>query len=38
MISASMDKASVREFKRALREYEKTMGVSIEDGVIEMAQ
>lgn len=33
-----MDKASVREFKRALREYEKKMGVSIEDGVIEMAQ
>jgi hypothetical protein len=38
MITASMDKASVREFKRALREYEKKMGVSIEDGVIEMAQ
>lgn len=33
-----MDKASVREFKRALREYEKKTGVSIEDGVIEMAQ
>lgn len=38
MITASMDKTSVREFKRALREYEKKMGVSIEDGVIEMAQ
>ena len=38
MITASMDKGSVREFKRALREYEKKMGVSIEDGVIEMAQ
>lgn len=38
MISASMDRASVREFKRALKEYEKKMGVSIEDGVIEMAQ
>jgi hypothetical protein len=38
MITASMDRASVREFKRALREYEKKMGISIEDGVIEMAQ
>jgi hypothetical protein len=38
MITASMDRASVREFKRALREYEKKTGVSIEDGVIEMAQ
>lgn len=38
MISASMDKASVREFKRALKEYEKAMGVSIEDGIIDMAQ
>jgi hypothetical protein len=38
MITASMDKASVREFKRALSEYEKKTGISIEDGVIEMAQ
>ena len=33
-----MDKGSVREFKRLLREYEKKTGISIEEGVIEMAK
>lgn len=38
MISASMDRGSVREFKRLLREYEKRTGNGIEEGIIEMAK
>jgi hypothetical protein len=38
MISASMDKGSVREFKRLLKEYAKKTGDSIEEGIIEMAK
>lgn len=33
-----MDRGSVREFKRLLREYEKKTGVAIEEGVIELAK
>jgi hypothetical protein len=38
MISASMDRGSVREFKRLLREYEKKTGDGIEEGIIDMAK
>jgi hypothetical protein len=38
MISASMDKGSVREFKRLLKEYANKTGDSIEEGIIEMAK
>jgi hypothetical protein len=38
MISASMDRGSVREFKRLLREYERKTGDAIEEGIIDMAK
>ena len=38
MISASMDRGSVREFKRLLREYEKKTRTGIEEGIIEMSR
>ncbi len=38
MISASLDSKSVREFKKALKDYQKATGLAIEEGVVEMSR
>lgn len=38
MITTELDRQSMAEFKRALAQYEKKTGISIEDAIIEMAK
>lgn len=38
MIKTELDRNALREFKRALKDYEKKTGISIEEGIVDMAR